>query len=139
MIKIINLTKIFKSRNKRRCIALNNLSFTLPDTGFVFIIGKSGSGKSTLLNVLGGLDDATRGKIIADGNNIVNFSQRKFNMYHDTVAVLEECGIIWETNSQSPCASAMLHQRSVIEHYLWEVKGLEGQVSLQYNSTNPRD
>ena len=86
MIKIINLTKIFKSRNKRRCIALNNLSFTLPDKGFVFIIGKSGSGKSTLLNLLGGLDDATRGKIIADGNNIVNFSQRKFNMYRSSYA-----------------------------------------------------
>ena len=86
MIKILNLTKVFKSRNKRRCIALNNLSFTLPDTGFVFIIGKSGSGKSTLLNVLGGLDDATRGKIIADGNNICNFSQRKLNMYRSSYA-----------------------------------------------------
>ena len=86
MIKIVNLTKVFKSRNKRRCIALNNLSFTLPDTGFVFIIGKSGSGKSTLLNVLGGLDDATRGMIIADGNNIVKFSQRKFNIYRSSYA-----------------------------------------------------
>ena len=86
MIKIVNLTKVFKSRNKRRCVALNNLSFTLPDTGFVFIIGKSGSGKSTLLNVLGGLDDATRGMIIADGNNIVKFSQRKFNIYRSSYA-----------------------------------------------------
>ena len=48
MIRVKNLIKIFKSKKKDKCIALDNVSFTLEDKGFVFIIGKSGSGKTTL-------------------------------------------------------------------------------------------
>ena len=56
MILIENLTKRYKSKNKRICTALDSIDLTLPDSGMVFIIGKSGSGKSTLLNMIGGLD-----------------------------------------------------------------------------------
>ena len=69
MIAVNNLTKVYKTR-RREVRALNNVSFTLPDTGMVFIAGKSGSGKSTLLNVIAGLDKMTSGKIIAGGNNV---------------------------------------------------------------------
>ena len=69
MIAVNNLTKVYKTR-RREVRALNNVSFTLPDTGMIFIVGKSGSGKSTLLNIISGLDKMTSGKIIAGGNNI---------------------------------------------------------------------
>ena len=77
MIEVKNLTKSFK-RGKIKTTALNNVSFNLGNKGFVFIIGKSGSGKSTLLNILGGLNSATSGEIIADGNNIVKFNKAQF-------------------------------------------------------------
>lgn len=60
MIKINNLCKIYKSKRKNKCKALDNINLTLPDTGLVFILGKSGSGKSTLLNLIGGLDNITQ-------------------------------------------------------------------------------
>ena len=95
--------------------------------------------------VLRGLDCGTY-KTVIDNNYLDYFqlylikkAEDQYNMYHDTVAVLEECGIRWETNSQYPCASAMLHQKSVIEYYLWNLRGLEGQVSLQYENTNVRE
>ena len=56
MVKVNNLTKVYKSKNKNNCVALNDISFELPDKGLIFVVGKSGSGKSTLLNLLGGLD-----------------------------------------------------------------------------------
>ena len=81
MILIENLTKKYKSKNKRTCVALDKINLTLPDRGMVFIIGKSGSGKSTLLNMIGGLDSFNGGAIIADGNNLSKFSPRDFYRY----------------------------------------------------------
>ena len=84
MIEIKKLTKVFKSKNKSVVVALNDINLTLPDSGLVFIIGKSGSGKSTLLNMLAGLDKATAGQVIADGNNISKFSNSKFYNYRSS-------------------------------------------------------
>ena len=61
MIKVCNLTKIYNDKKRNRCVALDDVSFTLPNKGLVFIVGKSGSGKSTLLNIIGGLDNLTKG------------------------------------------------------------------------------
>ncbi len=69
MISVKNLTKVYKTK-RREVRALNNVSFTLPDTGMVFIVGKSGSGKSTLLNMISGLDKFTSGKIVSGGNSL---------------------------------------------------------------------
>ena len=72
MIKIKNLTKIYKSKKRDSCKALKNITMNLPNCGLVFILGKSGSGKSTLLNLIGGLDDYDRGDICFNktGNNV---------------------------------------------------------------------
>ena len=71
---------------------------------------------------------------------LIKLAEEKFNMYHDTYAILEECGISVPTNSTTPCASMMLHQKSVIEAYLYEVKGYtEEEVSLEYTSVDVRN
>lgn len=85
MIEVKNLTKIYKSKKKNNCVALNKISFSLPDKGLVFIIGKSGSGKSTLLNMLGGLDSVSSGKIHVFGNNIHKFSESKLYSYRSNM------------------------------------------------------
>ena len=81
MISIQNLTKKYKSKNKFDCVALDNISFDLPDSGMVFILGKSGSGKSTLLNLLGGLDNFDSGEIFVDGAKLSKFKQTDFYDY----------------------------------------------------------
>ena len=73
MISVKNLTKVYKTK-RGDIYALNNVSFTLPETGMVFIVGKSGSGKSTLLNMISGLDKFTSGEIIAGGNSLEKMS-----------------------------------------------------------------
>ena len=84
MIRINNLTKIYKSKKRNRCKALDNINLTLPNNGLVFVLGKSGSGKSTLLNLIGGLDNITKGSIIVDGNNISYFNEKEFCDYRNT-------------------------------------------------------
>ena len=84
MIKITALNKIYKSKKRKMCHALKDINLTLPDAGFVFVLGKSGSGKSTLLNMIGGLDSITSGKIEVDGNDISRFSERRFCNYRNS-------------------------------------------------------
>ena len=85
MIKISNLTKEYISKNNENSIvALDNISFTLPNKGLVFIVGKSGSGKSTLLNLIGGLDVSTSGSINVDGNEITSFDENKLEDYRNS-------------------------------------------------------
>ena len=85
MIKVNNLVKIFKSKKKEKCVALNNVSFTLEDKGFVFIIGKSGSGKTTLLSILGGLDNLTKGEILINGNLLSKFKEKDYVNYRNSM------------------------------------------------------
>ncbi len=73
MIQAKELTKIYKSRKGGTCVALDHISFHLPDKGFVFVIGKSGSGKTTLLSLLGGLDTITSGEIVENGRELSRF------------------------------------------------------------------
>ena len=84
MLRVKNLTKIYKSKHRKKVKALDNVSFTLPESGMIFIIGKSGSGKSTLLNMLGGLDEITQGEIIVDGNRLSSFSHKDYDDYRNT-------------------------------------------------------
>lgn len=80
MIVVKNLTKVYKTRG-REVRALDNVSFTLPESGMVFIVGKSGSGKSTLLNMISGLDKYTSGKIVAGGNHVGRMSREEQEKY----------------------------------------------------------
>lgn len=100
MIEVKNLTKVFKEKSKVKCVALNNISFTLPDRGMVFITGKSGSGKSTLLNLMAEFDDPTSGKIIVDGNDITKLNRHQLNKYHGTYLgfVFQDYHLIEELN-----------------------------------------
>jgi putative ABC transport system ATP-binding protein len=69
MYEIKKLTKIYHM-DKVKVIALNAVSFVVPDAAVVFIMGRSGSGKSTLLRQMGLLDNPTTGSIIFDGRDV---------------------------------------------------------------------
>ena len=84
MIEVKELTKIYKSKKGENCVALDHVSFSLPDKGFVFIIGKSGSGKSTLLNMLGCLDTITSGDIIENGKSLANIKVSEQTFYRNS-------------------------------------------------------
>lgn len=66
MIKIEDLKKTYDKNTRHANRVLHGMSFTLPDTGFICILGASGCGKTSLLNAIGGLDVFDSGKIITD-------------------------------------------------------------------------
>lgn len=63
MIRVTNLNKTYDRRSSNANHVLKDVSFTLPDTGFVCILGQSGCGKTSLLNAVGGLDRFDSGSI----------------------------------------------------------------------------
>lgn len=61
--------------------ALSGVDFSIDKGEFVIIAGASGAGKSTILNILGGMDTATSGEIIVDGNKISSYSNKELITY----------------------------------------------------------
>ena len=61
--------------------ALKDASFEIEKGELCVIVGQSGAGKTTLLNILGGMDCATSGKVLIDGEDISNFNVRKLTTY----------------------------------------------------------
>ena len=70
------VTREYKSGDQNLAV-LRNVSFTIPQGGFVAIVGPSGSGKTTLLGLLAGLDTPTRGRVILDGHDLTTMSENE--------------------------------------------------------------
>lgn len=101
MIEAKNLTKIFQSGDQQ-IIALNNVSFVVPQGQFITITGKSGSGKSTLLYQLGLLDIPTSGEAIIDGRDFVVANEKE-----RTHARLNDLGYIFQDYAILPSLSTL--------------------------------
>jgi putative ABC transport system ATP-binding protein len=61
--------------------ALGGVSFEVEAGEWIAIMGPSGSGKTTLINILGGLDHPTSGRVLVDGLEIGQLSERELTRY----------------------------------------------------------
>ncbi|MGD8794005.1 MAG: ABC transporter ATP-binding protein [Anaerolineae bacterium] len=76
---IIRVEDIHKSylMGKEAVPALRGVSLEIEPGDFVCLMGPSGSGKTTLLNIVGGLDEPSRGHVTIDGENLVALSENE--------------------------------------------------------------
>lgn len=61
--------------------ASDGVDFEVNKGEFVVIVGPSGAGKTTILNLLGGMDKATSGQILVDGQDVAKYSERQLTRY----------------------------------------------------------
>lgn len=84
MIELKNVSKSYE-RGKR---ALKNVSLTIEDGEFVFVMGRSGAGKSTLLRLLMKETDPTEGTLVVNDVDLNRLSRRNVPKYRRTIGVV---------------------------------------------------
>ena len=66
------------------------------------IVGPSGAGKTTVLNILGGMDTATSGKVLVDGNDVAQYTNRQLIGYRR-----EDIGFVFQFYNLVPNLTAL--------------------------------
>lgn len=84
MIEIKNVSKSYKNGVE----ALRNVSLTIPDGEFCFIVGRSGSGKSTLVRLLTKELEPTEGEITVNGLALQHMKRRLVPKYRRRLGVV---------------------------------------------------
>ena len=95
-ITLSKISKEYTSKKLPSVKALDEVSFSLPDKGLFFVIGKSGSGKSTLLNIIGGIDSPTSGFLAINRERLDYSDEKSFNAYRSNMVgfVFQEFNLI---------------------------------------------
>jgi len=121
MLQVKNLTKIYEGG----VLALDNVSFEVPDGQFLAVIGLSGSGKSTLLRCINRLIDPTDGQILWNGEDVTAASEEELRR------IRRKIGMVFQHFN-------LVHRSSVITNVL---AGRLGYVNPAWSLVNrfPKD
>lgn len=84
MLEVRNLTKIYEGG----VLALDGVSFQVPQGQFLAIIGLSGSGKSTLLRCINRLIEPTEGQVIWNGMDITAASPQELRLIRRKIGMV---------------------------------------------------
>ena len=76
MIKLKNIDKVYRT-DKIETLALKEIDLEVKKNEFLSIMGPSGCGKSTLLNIMGLLDQPSKGEIHIDAEQVMTFKDKK--------------------------------------------------------------
>jgi len=101
IVEIKNLTREFRMGDET-VKALNDISFTINSGEFITIMGSSGSGKTTLLNILGCLDQPTKGNYFLDGIDVNTLSKNELARLRN-----KKLGFVFQSYNLLPRTSAI--------------------------------
>lgn len=113
-----DLCKSF-AHNGEQLHILSHIDLELFEGDFTVIMGASGSGKSTLLYALSGMDRATAGKIIYNGEDLVTMSEKKLATLRHT-----DFGFIFQ--QMHLVSNLTLFENIVVPGYLNKQKAAAG-------------
>lgn len=100
-VKLENVRKIYQM-GEVEIRAVDGIDFEIGKGEFVVIVGPSGAGKTTVLNILGGMDTATSGKVLVDGNDVAQYTNRKLIGYRR-----EDIGFVFQFYNLVPNLTAL--------------------------------
>ena len=100
---IVLLQNIKKDYGQGKVVteALRGVDLKLAKGDFTVMMGPSGSGKSTLLNIIGGLDRATSGKAIINGQDVGSLSNKALSLMR-----LNNIGFVFQNYNLIPVLTA---------------------------------
>lgn len=100
VFRVENITKVYHT-GEVEVKALNGIDLLLYSGEMAVLLGPSGSGKSTLLNIIGGLDQATYGKVYFNEQELTSFSQRQLTLFRR-----EHVGFVFQFYNLIPSLTA---------------------------------
>lgn len=127
-----NVSKTYKT-GEVEVKALTDVSLALSEGEFAVILGSSGAGKTTLLNLLGGMDNATSGKIILDGKVVTELNKKGLCEYRRS-----DVGFVFQFYNLMPNLTALENVEIAVEickNHLSPEKTLE-EVGLKERMAN---
>jgi len=77
--------------------ALRGIDLQFRKSEFVSILGPSGCGKTTMLNIIGGLDQYTKGDLVIRGTSTKNYKDRDWDTYRN-----HSIGFVFQTYNLIP-------------------------------------
>ncbi|GAB4052959.1 ABC transporter ATP-binding protein [Spirosoma litoris] len=114
MISLQNIEKVYRT-STIETLALNNINLDIKKGEFVSIMGPSGCGKSTLLNVMGLLDEPSKGTVQLDGQPVTTYTDKELARLRN-----QKIGFIFQSFH-------LINDLSVIDNV---------EIPLLYRSTN---
>lgn len=105
-IRAENLTKRFGDT-----VALDDVSFEIPEGEFAVVLGVSGSGKSTLLRCINGLSTPTNGEVVVQGEAVTSHR-------NDVAMVFQQHNIIGGMSAYSNALSGALGRTDFVRSVL---------------------
>ncbi len=141
MIRLKDVTKEY-GKSASSVLALDDVSIDIMQGKFTVIIGQSGCGKSTLMNLVGAIDNVTKGTIIIDDKDITKMSRDHLAEYRN-----KHIGFIFQAFHLEPaytvidnvCLPLMISNvRKVIREKrgleVLEMLGIEDKASVKSNN-----
>ena len=109
IIEARGLTKTYRN-GPTEVRALRDVDFAARRGEFVVVLGPSGSGKSTFLNILGGIDSASSGSVLFDGQDITRFGEKALTRYRR-----DHVGFVFQFYNLVPSLTALENVALVTE------------------------
>lgn len=100
-VRLEKVSKIYGSKEVK-IVAVDEISFEISEGEFVVIVGPSGAGKTTVLNILGGMDKATSGTVLVDGEDISRYTNKQLTGYRR-----EDIGFVFQFYNLVPNLTAL--------------------------------
>ncbi|WP_249871201.1 methionine ABC transporter ATP-binding protein [Oceanobacillus saliphilus] len=133
MISIEGLNKIF-SLNKKKIIAVDDLTLTIKEGEIYGVIGYSGAGKSTFVRLLNRLEEPTSGKVTIDNREITSLNPKQLRLARQEIGMIfQHFNLLWsrtvEDNIAFPLEIAGISKadRSKRVQELIDLVGLSGR------------
>jgi len=82
MIRLQNIEKVYRT-DTVETLALNKVSLEIAKGEFLSIMGPSGCGKSTLLNIMGLLDEPSKGDVKIDNQQTLNLNDKQLAQFRN--------------------------------------------------------
>ncbi|NMB45756.1 MAG: ABC transporter ATP-binding protein [Firmicutes bacterium] len=100
LVALRDVHRVFKTGNTE-VRALDGVDMSIFPGQLVVIKGRSGSGKTTALNMMGGLDQPTRGQVLFKGEDISTFNERMLTRWRR-----KEVGFVFQSFGLLPYLTA---------------------------------